>query len=661
MNPTTFRSVIAAPMLAVLPLSPAAASDVVAVPIAGRLHVFEIDDAGAESTRARRLNARASAVVNGRLAGVEGRRPAVLDGGWSLTGTVLVRAANAEALRLAVGQAGPAPRAIPGLPGWFEIDTGRVGTAAVLASRLMNEPGVGAVELDVLMPIATRDVPNDPFFSLQWPLLNTFLPGVDARVADAWGLGYTGQGVTICIVESFGFQMNHPDLAPNINVSISQPTVFVSTHMTNVAGVAAAAGNNGIGVAGAAYNADLSQALIGSNQQIASALLLLNNFNDIKNNSWGPTDNGRIDPMPEVVDAAIIESIATGRNGLGEIFVWAGGNGRSSSDRVDYDPYASSRYTIAVAAVGDNDRWASYSEPGSSLLISGYSDGGSLGITTTTSGSNYTFNFGGTSAAAPLVAGIVALMLEANPGLTWRDVQHILVDSARLIDPDSEGWGVNGSGRLFNDDYGFGMVDALTAVILAENWVGVEPERTVSTGVVTVDQPVPDGSVAGIEIPVFISDSVQIESVELVLNLDSDFVGELDISITSPGGTRSILARRRNTDPQTQLVNTVFTSKRHWGERSEGTWLVKIVDRFAPNQSHWHDFELRFHGVDLGPGPCSPFDLAEPYGVLDLADVNAFVTAYLAGDPAADLAAPFGVLDEDDITAFVLGFPQGCD
>ena len=110
------------------------------------------------------------------------------------------------------------------------------------------------------------------------------------------------------------------------------------------------------------------------------------------------------------------------------------------NDNCNYDGYASSPYTIAVGAIDNYGRHSFYSEPCAALLVVAPSDGGSAGVSTTDAviqgSSECTSEFGGTSSAAPLVAGVVALMLEANARLSWRDVQLILARSAVTINAD---------------------------------------------------------------------------------------------------------------------------------------------------------------------------------------------------------------------------------
>ena len=100
------------------------------------------------------------------------------------------------------------------------------------------------------------------------------------------------------------------------------------------------------------------------------------------------------------------------------------------------------------------------------------------------SGNDCTSSFGGTSAAAPLVAGVVALILEANPNLGWRDVQHIFVNTSRITDEHDADWVTNGGGYHHNHKYGFGLVDAAAATSAAVTHVNL-PDLKVAVSHVT--------------------------------------------------------------------------------------------------------------------------------------------------------------------------------
>ena len=180
--------------------------------------------------------------------------------------------------------------------------------------------------------------------------------------------------------------------------------------------------------------------------------------------------------------AAFEEDVAQGRGGLGNIITWAAGNGLDDDDNSNYDGYANSRHTIAVTAVTHYGRQSWYAEPGANILVAAPSDGDGEGITTTDneggSGYNngdYNNNFGGKSSATPLVSGVVALILDANPNLTYRDVEHIIVHSSRVNDVNDNSWNVNGAGHDVSHKYGFGVIDASAAVDLAATWTNVEP------------------------------------------------------------------------------------------------------------------------------------------------------------------------------------------
>jgi subtilisin-like proprotein convertase family protein len=466
--------------------------------------------------------------------------------------------------------------------------------------------------------------PNDPLFAGQWHLKNTGqsggTSGVDANVRPAWDADVTGDVNTVIGVVDDGLQHAHPDLAPNYRSSYSYDFNFNDAdpapangdgHGTSAAGVAASRGGNGVGVSGAAPFAGLAGlrliAAATTDQQEANALAHQRQNIDVYSNSWGPVDDGlTLDAPGPLTLAALADGAATGRGGLGNVYTWAAGNGRENNDNTNYDGYANSRYTIAVGAIDHTGRQAYYSEPGAPILVTAHSDGGGAGITTTdltgTPGYNgltdtsYTNQFGGTSSSTPLVAGVVALMLDANPNLTWRDVQHVLVRSARTNDPADAGWRLNAAGHEVNHKYGFGAVDAGAAVALARTWQTAAAEVSATTGAVNVNTPLPDNTGAGVSSPAVIADTIRAESVEVVLSATHAARGNLRVVLTSPGGTQSVLAERHS-DTADDYANWVFTSTHHWDEIAQGTWTLTVTDQAGGNVGTFNNWKLNVYGT----------------------------------------------------------------
>ena len=151
-------------------------------------------------------------------------------------------------------------------------------------------------------------------------------------------------------------------------------------------------------------------------------------------------------------------------------------------DEANLDELANYYAVTAVCSVNDQDVRSGYSEQGANLWVCAPSDGGRRGIVTADNSDRYTGDFGGTSAATPIVSGVAALLRDANPDLTWRDLKLILAASARRNDPGNPGWEegapIYGSASPtdryhFNREYGFGVVDAEAAVALAGGWTNV--------------------------------------------------------------------------------------------------------------------------------------------------------------------------------------------
>lgn len=98
-----------------------------------------------------------------------------------------------------------------------------------------------------------------------------------------------------------------------------------------------------------------------------------------------------------------------------------------------------------------------------------------------------------------MVSGVIALMLEVNPSLSYRDIMHILVESADQVDPSDPEWKSNGANKLVNHSYGFGLVDADRAVAMAMTWTPVVPLISYRSPLVGngLQLPIPDNDPKG--------------------------------------------------------------------------------------------------------------------------------------------------------------------
>lgn len=532
-------------------------------------------------------------------------------------------------------------------PGHYIFRAASPRQAWALAESLRASPGVLSAEPILARKRTRRFIPNDPLFPNQWHLLNTgqrgATPGADINVASVWNT-YRGRGVVVAIVDD-GIQNSHPDLSANIDRthgidlrdldSDPSPNVDEDWHGTAVAGLVAARGDNGVGGIGVAFESSLiGVRMIGGDSgddEEAEALSHLPNLVQVSNNSWGAEDDGQtLGGAGKLVRAALEHGAATGRNGLGTIYVFAAGNGGELDDSANYDTYGNSIYTIAVGAINDHGRRASYSEPGASLLICapGGNDASRFqGITTTDllNGDGYNFpgasspafpefddlaytqNFSGTSAAAPIVSGVVALMLEANPGLGWRDVQEILLRTAVKTEPASANWFTNRAGFQFNPDFGAGLVNAQAAVNLAETWKNLPPQHTNAIDRPNLGLLIPYNNPAGIEVKFEApSTTLRLEHIAVMTDILIGHRGNLAISIESPSGLVAQLAAPRS-DPNPDYNKYVFSSLFNWGESPSGIWTLRISDAgiYPPRgpAANLRNARLQLYGSIPPPGP----------------------------------------------------------
>jgi subtilisin-like proprotein convertase family protein len=477
----------------------------------------------------------------------------------------------------------------------------------------------GEIELfapseDSLQP-TPMTIPDDPLIPDQWHLINTGQDGnsmgVDLNVTAAWDR-YNGSGVMIRIVDD-GLDILHEDLQPNFDASTSydycdndedpSPVASGDNHGTAVAGVAAGMGDNGIGIAGVAWGASHNHARFLCGGAAVPALSDFNQDIDIYHNSWGYSGAGFASLGPS--SAAMLESgVYDGRSSLGSIFTFSAGNEYTTDENVNQKGFQKSRYTIAIGAITYSGVQSWYSSIGAPVLVVGPSNGGSLGITTADrtgsvgySSTNYTNSFGGTSSSGPKVAGLAGLILEAEPTLTWRDMQAILVHSSTPNDLNHENWSVNGAGLPVSHYYGFGMVDATAAVNLAENWTFLGPEVNISTPLYTPSVNIPPSGTP-LSFSHTVTDLLNIESVELFMDVDHQNPEDLIITLTSPSGYTSVLADTNPAEYGNMRYHDMV-SMHHYGELTAGTWTVNVLDVNSTGSTGTvNDWQLVFHGTE---------------------------------------------------------------
>ena len=335
---------------------------------------------------------------------------------------------------------------------------------------------------------ARRNGDSATFLSQQWHL-NT------AKVIDAWNITRGSGDITIAILDD-GIDIGHPEFAGKIvgqfdfgsNTADGSPKLASDSHGTACAGVAVARGVKAFGVApNVKLLAIRTPRFLGGAEEAKMFKWASDQGADIMSCSWGPKDNtGQTDPLPDSTRTAIRHCVTKGRNGKGIPIFWAAGNGGES---VSTDGYASNPDVMAIAASTDAEETALYSDFGPEIWVAAPSNGGTRSIFTVdrrgnagynpdprdgslhpASDLNYTSDFGGTSSATPLVAGVAGLMLSVRPDLSLADVREILKDTADEIG-DSEDYDSNGH----SEDFGYGRVNALRAVQKAQQHGGGSP------------------------------------------------------------------------------------------------------------------------------------------------------------------------------------------
>lgn len=400
---------------------------------------------------------------------------------------------------------------------WFVAST--TGNTIDISRDLREKNRVTQAEPSFYLPLSLKAyIPNDPFFGNQWHIRNELgtaggLSGNDhAHIAEAWELltrtgKSPGSGVFLSIIDD-GFDLNHEDFAGRFFNSKdfgsgANQQMYNSqqdAHGTCCAGVAAANYNNNIGVAGACPECTVIPVRVGLSGTGSLDQIAIQSFQyvfdagaEILSCSWGPADGGGAMDMGAPLKELIQKMTTEGRGGKGMIILFAAGNGNESIDSPQtFDGYAANPNVFAIGATNAAGKRASYSDFGGVLDFmapscdmkgggDGWGSGGQTidgiwstdnsvggynpGQMTGDSAGKYAGQFGGTSSAAPLAAGITGLVLAANPDLTKDEIYEIYKQTSDKVSKGAVNAGeTDYDNNGFSLHYGYGRLNACEAV-----------------------------------------------------------------------------------------------------------------------------------------------------------------------------------------------------
>jgi subtilisin family serine protease len=474
---------------------------------------------------------------------------------------------------------------------------------------------------------------TDPYFCHQWHTRNvgqktakipnsTFyevgLVNADYHLDYAYRNGFTGKGIKVYITDG-GLYPTHPDLKANylggydFCAGGDYPWPYGS-HGNSVAGIISSVANNGIGTAGIAYNSKFfinnllsPSCQYGDDKYIKAILTQAKGF-DVWNGSYSFLNQGFI---PRSQHQVAFDSFTKGAVDENISYQRSAGNSGNSAN-ANMDPTLAN-YTVAViGAVDQYNKIASYSTPGSNVLVSGYSNSGksnTVGICTTNK-DNYHCDMGGTSASAPGVTAVTALMKEANPNLKWHEIHSNLIYAAKPISEEQFydcglakpciNWEKNAAGFIHNYRAGFGIVNASKAVYYSQK---IKPQTKIENfkKIFNLDS---DDTVLSNNKKIIISagtcDLLSIDVAHDFTIYSSEFsvdlegaLNETGVYVISPDGARFPLLQPSKITSTKLIHDQYFKSMQFFKTNTRGTWTFEVCSK---KKATFNSVKLNFFG-----------------------------------------------------------------
>lgn len=490
---------------------------------------------------------------------------------------------------------------------------------------------------DSLISIKKASLPTDPLFSSEFNIKNQGnydgFNDEDGNILDAWNQSFLGNGINLNVLDD-GCYLDHYDFKDRVNSELNlnlydksnnvSPSYSYDSHGTACLGVAAASQNDYCGV-GVAPNTTVSCHKYYSPKFTTSDFLksLAKGIDeiDITSCSWGLNfdinDPDRkvfyfqgIDELSKSIESLLMKS----RNGKERIVVFSGGNDGLTG--VDTNSYLFNKDPNFIAASASNIKGGAsyYSNPGNCIFINAPSSGNTMYFSkedqytsfplipsTSIGDSACTQIFSGTSASAPYVSGAIALILQANPNLTSRDVKFILALTSTINDYNHFSWHQNHAGYWYSPFYGFGRIDAGLATKTALNWKQVPK----STKIVIKNKgkninKIPSIGDEKLKIAFQVDSSINfIESCLISFYSNTTDISMMKLELISPSNTKAIFKSISNYESNidTSLKYT-FTILDFFGESSKGEWILQVSNhQFNQNGQTLNNITLEIQGV----------------------------------------------------------------
>jgi subtilisin family serine protease len=521
-----------------------------------------------------------------------------------------------------------------------------------IANRLMVRPEVLIAEPNIVVPQEPLYRPRDPFYPQQWYLYNTggsvLAAGSHIDVEKAWDITRGNRSVVVAVADD-AIDLNHPDFQGTGKIVAPKdfkdqdflplPESSDESHGTACAGVAVAE-ENGTGIVGVAPGCALMPIRTTGFLDDPTIEQLFDwaiaHDASIISCSWGPA--AVYFPLSLRQRAALTRAATQGRQGKGCVIAFAAGNANRPVSGTIFEKgwpndllrgptdwlggFTIHPDVITVSACTSLGKKSVYSNWGTNVSVcapsnnappgmwfekTGYvatapevtvpipglgifSDDllGELGYET----GDFVRSFGGTSSACPVVAGVAALVLSANPDLTATEVKRLLQETAdKIVDRDADPqlgmrlgtYDTNG----FSQWFGYGKVNAFKAVQAAKLKIAQKPQSGIRYLKGRNDNRVeiPDNNSQGITSAIKVSDSATVREIRVSVNIKHDFLGDIEVSLKAPTG-QTVLLQNRTLGSRTQLqetyaVETTPALKQLLNKPAAGVWQLQVVD-YAP-------------------------------------------------------------------------------